>query len=341
MHDIKIASAEETGAVQDFIRRYWKEDHIFVTSKEMLLWQHSSSDTPHALNFVIAKDKGSGTVDAINGFISTSHFDSDLESCRDFWLAIWKRREDISDVTLGIRLFYFVQQTFVPRSIGVVGLSEVAATLYARLGFQVGHLNQYFILNRNIASPTIAVDKGFEFSELHAPSPYTITEVSGSDMRAMKKITPGKWVPTKSIRFLLNRYVRHPVYKYRVFAVLEAGVPRCLIVMRAAHAQGSSCLRIVDFYGAFEGLASIQSELLTLAEREHAEYVDCYNYGVEPEVFRRLGFERRNDRVTIPNYFEPFERRNIDLTFGIKSDCRYVVFKGDSDQDRPNVLPKS
>ncbi len=47
------------------------------------------------------------------------------------------------------------------------------------------------------------------------------------------------------------------------------------------------------------------------------------------------------DPVVIPNYFEPFERRNkvLDYGFIVPSGVRYRMFKGDSDQDRPNRIP--
>lgn len=40
----------------------------------------------------------------------------------------------------------------------------------------------------------------------------------------------------------------------------------------------------------------------------------------------------------LPHYFEPLERRNKDIAFGhiAPPGARYRMFKGDSDQDRPN-----
>ena len=45
--------------------------------------------------------------------------------------------------------------------------------------------------------------------------------------------------------------------------------------------------------------------------------------------------------VVIPNYFEPFLQENIVITAAVRnpSDERYVIFKGDSDQDRPSERP--
>ena len=45
------------------------------------------------------------------------------------------------------------------------------------------------------------------------------------------------------------------------------------------------------------------------------------------------------EEIIVPNYFEPFEKKNVKLEIAYKSKSdNYVAFKGDSDQDRPNVL---
>ena len=53
-----------------------------------------------------------------------------------------------------------------------------------------------------------------------------------------------------------------------------------------------------------------------------------------------VGFLKLNPigDVIIQNYFEPFERKNIRIEFVYKANFDYVIFKGDSDQDRPNII---
>lgn len=54
-----------------------------------------------------------------------------------------------------------------------------------------------------------------------------------------------------------------------------------------------------------------------------------------------MGFELLDldGETIVPNYFEPFEQRNvkIEIAYKTKGD-NYVAFKADSDQDRPNIL---
>ena len=66
------------------------------------------------------------------------------------------------------------------------------------------------------------------------------------------------------------------------------------------------------------------------------------NYGLDEACFTRMGFQHldlNQEEIIVPNYFEPFEKKNVKLEIAYKSKSdNYVAFKGDSDQDRPNVL---
>ena len=92
--------------------------------------------------------------------------------------------------------------------------------------------------------------------------------------------------------------------------------------------------------GEHENLPNIYNEVQLHLKTENAEYIDCVNFGIDEETFLNAGFTKLHlDRDTIiPNYFEPFERKNIKIEFSYKSKKPYMVFKGDSDQDRPNII---
>ena len=64
-------------------------------------------------------------------------------------------------------------------------------------------------------------------------------------------------------------------------------------------------------------------------------------FGLPEETFTKMGFELLDldGETIVPNYFEPFEQRNvkIEIAYKTKGD-NYVAFKADSDQDRPNIL---
>ena len=59
-------------------------------------------------------------------------------------------------------------------------------------------------------------------------------------------------------------------------------------------------------------------------------------------VQRDIVFVRNeNDGVVIPNYFEPFAKSNVEIDYMISTAAGrpFRIVKGDSDQDRPNIVP--
>jgi len=76
-----------------------------------------------------------------------------------------------------------------------------------------------------------------------------------------------------------------------------------------------------------------------------AEYVDFYNFGIDKKCLAAAGFLKREpeSKITVPNYFEPYVPSNVDLFYAYKrmdGGSRYLMVKGDCDQDRPNAIPK-
>ena len=64
------------------------------------------------------------------------------------------------------------------------------------------------------------------------------------------------------------------------------------------------------------------------------------NYGIPSDIIETLGFDLLDPKgnLVIPNYFEPFLRKNILIDIAIKSKHDCVIFKADSDQDRPSII---
>ncbi len=63
--------------------------------------------------------------------------------------------------------------------------------------------------------------------------------------------------------------------------------------------------------------------------------------GVNDKIFLNIGFNKKehNSKTIIPTYFEPFVQENVQIHFE-KSSSSLVLFKGDSDADRPNSPKK-
>ena len=149
-------------------------------------------------------------------------------------------------------------------------------------------------------------------------------------------------LPAKSHNYLYHRYYCHPIYNYHVYGLMDQNCIIGFIVLRLCSYNSNHALRIVDYFGHNDGLSGIFGELHRLLQDYDAEYIDFYNIGIEEKILSASGFIKRDSKceVIIPSYFEPFEKRSVDLIFTYKceNNFNFSVCKADGDQDRPNII---
>lgn len=344
-YSIEIAKYEDKDLIQSFIENHWKKNHSLVVSSSLFDFQHYNKEKNN-YNYIVAKSvvDGHDEIISLMGFIPTSQYDKHLFDNGDYWGAIWKKRDDINDDKYKSTGFEVFQRIFSEpnfHSYAAIGISKIALKIYKFWGCKTGYLSHYYILNNKCSDFRIAgnVDKTF----LSAPSDY-------KDERgwSLKTLEPAKlenlnvrgyYRPQKSIEYLINRYAKHPIYQYGFWGVYNNDELKTILVIRKVIVDNHAVIRIVDVLGKLEG--TLYEEFLKMISSESVEYIDLINYGVDERTLFRMGFRKLDleGELIIPNYFEPFEQRNVILDIAYKSDYEnYVAFKGDSDQDRPNVL---
>lgn len=343
LYTIRQPKYSEIGLIQEFIENHWKKGHALSKSKELLLFQHLDSSS-NQLNYYFAQNNETKEIDALFGFIPTSQYDKKLEKNGDYWGAVWKRREDIHndeacDIGFSVFLRLFDETNF--HSFGAIGISKVALQIYKAFKCKVGCLQHYYILNNQIKDYKIAgnVEKSLtEVGDVYiSEQGWGVSELMQQDLKSLN-ISPS-YQPIKSINYLVNRYANHPIYKYKFYGVYKEGKVVTILVARFVEAKGSMVIRIVDALGELQG--TLYDSFQNIMHETGAEYVDFMNYGIEESIFYEMGFRKLDLQgdLIIPNYFEPFEQRNVKIDVAWKADYNnYVVFKGDSDQDRPNIL---
>ncbi len=149
--------------------------------------------------------------------------------------------------------------------------------------------------------------------------------------------------PKKSIKFFLNKYTRNPFYKYYFLNFKLNKKIKFFFVCREIYVEkfNSKIMRIVDFYGNFPNKKSLKTILSNYLIKNKLEYLDFVVYGLNKKKIKNIGFEIKQNGQIIPNYFEPFLKKNIDLNLAIIINPyknRLVSVKADSDQERPNRL---
>ncbi|MFD2670595.1 hypothetical protein [Marinicrinis sediminis] len=345
--DIRFSRLEERGRLTRFIHEHWKADHPLVLDPALMDWQYRNEQAGHD-HFVVAVQP-SGELEGVLGFIPTSQFDPSLTVNPDIWLSIWKVKEGSRSAGLGMQLLSYLMSEVNPRSIAALGISEVARSIYRLMGYTTGKLRHFYMLHPNLRSFQLAsgISDEDRRSMQNESSQERVQLIRCEESSFLSGVDHGLVattgaIPHKTRTYFRQRYFRHPSYRYDTYAIVREEAPQGFIVMRTAKHQTSRAIRIVDYIGREEAWIGLGPCLQQLLLDSGAEYVDFYQHGMQEQIIRQAGFQKRDgDRsVIIPNYFEPFSQENVELEFAYKqsSDRPYYLFKGDSDQDRPNQI---
>lgn len=340
IYTTKEVPLEDETKLISFLDNHWKRHHSIVASKTLLQYQHLNKEKD-GYHFIAGENNETKEYDALVGYIPTAQYDETLEEQGDYWGAIWKIREDVSNTEINNEGFYIWRRLFkLPHfnSYAAIGISEIAKQIYIASRMPTGVLAQYYVANKNVSDFKIASNLQKKSLEGSANS-WTINNiVCLNDIEAPEY----SYRPYKTKKFFVNRYELHPFYKYNFWGINGADSSlHAVFVVRRMVVNNTSAFRIVDVLGKIEELPCLYKQLQTKLQEESAEYVDFMNYGIAEEHFNRIGFITHNPESTdiiLPNYFEPFLQQNVKVDIAYKADFDYVVFKADSDQDRPNVL---
>ncbi len=84
----------------------------------------------------------------------------------------------------------------------------------------------------------------------------------------------------------------------------------------------------------------LKSFFLEILKKYGAEYLDFYSYGIPLNILKKAGLKNKKKykKLIIPDYFEPFVNKNINIIIGYRKfniNGKVRIFKADGDQDRP------
>jgi len=340
MHEIRFCRADEQARLIAFIDTHWKKDHIFTKDTALLDWQHYDPAAKR-YNFVVAYNKETMEFDALLGFIPSSQFDPALSSHREVWLAIWKIKEEMAEKVSGLQLLFFLKTTLKPLLICSIGITENVKGIYDALRYKQGMLSHYYIPAKvytpvisDIVSPLPSIPSSN--STLH------VKKVPFDSYRTVieKMLEDADFPVHKSWEYLSTKYIAHPVYDYFLLGIFDGDTPLSFCIARQIHVEGSSCIRIVDYFGPFPD-RSLYHTMQTLLQESGAEYIDFLCHLSDFTPLERMGFVKKETEDIIPEYFEPFMKKNVPIYFAYHSKAKEVrIFKADSDQDRPSLYRK-
>lgn len=331
-YTIRHANIDEIDDVMCFIREYWGPTHILGVSEEFMRWQYVYDDE---FCFFLAVNNQTGEIDGIVGYIPYSK-----NSPRDIFGAFWKVKDGTTP-GIGLQLKMALARQTNAKSLSAIGLNPKTLELHRRSGSKIGSLKHYYMLSSSKFFSIACIDSipACHFNENVEQWSLVCTDDFEKIKDAVDIGTKEGRRPYKSLEFITHRYKNHPVYRYLFFYIENSSETRGLFVCRQISVKESHVLRIIDYFGDVEAISHIGCELRNLVNSKY-EYIDFYEYGIPDKILVDAGFSVNNleSKNVIPNYFEPFEQKNIQLDFYTNIEGSYYLFKGDGDQDRPNYI---
>jgi len=316
---------------KDFCRDNWPGEHHLIHSDEMFEYYYRDADG--GINFIAAKEQGSGKIQSVCGFIK-----SNSTVRPDVWTSFILTKKG-AELNLGFKILEFIQNFTNCRTIACNNIRKKTSGLYQFLGWHIGDQKQYYRLNRDITDYTMCniIDKKIlsvsqadcEFIKIES-----IEELSDFEFETFSEDKP-----YKDRAYIKKRYFDNPWIKYQIYAIRRNRSKRALVVVRNIESGGACILRVVDFIGDRAETGQTGSLIDRLIKETGAEFCDWFAFGADDGVMARAGFcvLDEDDQNTIPFYLTPLKMENVTVTCFTSESDGYLISRADGDQDRPNL----
>jgi len=312
----------DTEKLFSFLKENWNNNHIYIKDQKYFGYEFSDNS-----NFVLAKND--------NKIVATlGYFDYDNKG--DIWTVIWKNSGKMDD---GLKCLQFLLNASY-KSVSSCGINKKTIPIYEFLGINTGRLKHFYILNQELEEYNIAKISEKNIKKIETKDVEDLIEVESIDelLKLINYQELKKYNFYKSPEYFNKRYFKHPYYKYHI--LLKSKNANSILVYRIIKVNGGSCIRIMDFLGDEKEFNELTNYLVAKMLKEKHEYIDIYEVGIEDEILEDSGFIERieEDSNIIPNYFEPFVQKNIEIYYMSNCNSKFRIFKGDGDQDRPSLV---
>lgn len=332
MVTIRFAREEDIDLIMCFIDEHWKKNHIMSKDKKLFCWQHLEG---HTLNYVVGIDDETKTLYGCLGFIYMNR--SNNPDIVSMMIKTIKNEREM----LGYEMTTFLEQSVNCRYHEGVGINpKTIGRLVIARGGTILCLNQYYRLNQDMDYQIALIRNKIVPAVSGEGKLFAITSKD-----KFASIFSDEYLSTKvfykDIRYYIHKYFEHLYYTYRVLGILNGACCKAVMIGREICVENHKIFRVVDFIGEDNELASIGPAFDEWMKERQYEYVDFREYGISDEIMTKMGFVKRekDDVNIIPNYFEPFEQRNVDIYISSQWASNYHAYAGDGDQDRPNQIP--
>ena len=336
MIGIRFARMDDIENIVAFLREHWSENNILVKSRRIFDFQYVDGEN---CGFVLAADDETGRIYGLKGFFPFNH-----QPRPDIAAALAIVLQGVRPM-LGMEIQRFLEKNTNCRWLCSTGLNpDTSVRIYKRFrGYTVDRLKHYYRLADRPAYSVAAVRQK-RIRPVPEGGGFLLPDTPEALFAVFDPAAYREQRPYKDEAYLTRRYFEHPVYRYRMLGIRSQDSEGAdgVYIAREVECNGARVLRIVDYIGDRRAIARAGGALERYVRARDAEYADFYCYGFDHEALEAGGFVLRdeNDPNVVPNYFEPFEQRNIDIHFFSTGDENAAVCRADGDQDRPSILPE-
>ena len=327
--NIRFLSNKEVNKFQSFVETNWKKNHILAKNKQVVSFFYNNKNKKR-LN-ILGMFKQNILVGVL-GLITFKNWDINLNN--DIFMAFMtkssKFKEDIT-----FRFFNIINKEIKPNLLAVSGFNSKIELIYKRLG-HIYNFSHFYILNPKL-KPKISRKLLLKKKQLSKKTNLTL-KISNK----INYLPPSQYYPKKSLTYFRSKYIQNPFYNYFVINFYEKKKIVFFFICKKIYVKNfnRSVYRIIDFCGRIKKNYDLNYLLSNLIIKDGIEYIDfrCVEYN--NKIINNLGFSKKKSYQLIPDYFEPFVKKNIDLKLCIFKNKykNLLIFKGDGDQDRPNIL---
>ena len=326
-----IGSAKEATEVQNFIKKYWKKNHILSTNSIFFNWLYIQNKR---LNFAIVKKNKK--ILGIQGFIPQKKFDNKLPE-NHLTLTLSVTNKNAPPGTL-FKLFSTIKKKFKVQFVSTSGgwFDPNIVKYNKLLGFDIREMDHFFVVPNNKKFNLIKNKYNLRF-EIPDIGQYKLINKKSSKTK-YKKLFVNE--PQKSFNFLINRYFNHPNINYNIYEITYKKKIKCLVILRIINIKSNILIKIVDYQGPKKNIIYISGLLKYLLNLYNPEFIDIVSMGFSKKLLKKAGFKNRKNykSLILPDYVNPFVLKNIELKCGVipKYKNKVLIMRGDGDRDSPN-----
>tara|TARA_E500000178_G_C16965821_1_gene728353 strand:- start:368 stop:1384 length:1017 start_codon:yes stop_codon:yes gene_type:complete len=321
----------------NLLKKY-NSKHLFLKNKSFFKWQYSNKNIYNG--YIFSK---LNKFSAFQLFVPYNKYDPSLT--KSVFLTNFYSQG--IHLAAGYIVFKKILKNLSPDFIGSSGIwNKNLLNYHHKLGFKTGEMNHFVMV-----SP---YKKNFKILNFHTRKEKIKRNLSTkitNDLTNYKVITDKNlfklsykikfdFTPIKSLKYINNRYLKHPEFKYHVYSFSKKNMSiKSMMVFRVLKNKSSSIIKIVEFFGEDKYIPDYYKLILSLLKNYKSEYISFYNFGVEKKIILKSGFNLIKDNIEVyPDLFNPLVKKNVVLNFAYKNfESRNVrLFLGDGDRDRPS-----